>query len=114
MGDQEKVPDNSARISRLGGDSLEMTSERWRRVTDLYEALLEKAPADREAFLRESCDSDPQLRDEVESLLSQDGHDSPLDRPIWVSDALANERPALAAGTVVGSYRIVEIGRAHV
>jgi eukaryotic-like serine/threonine-protein kinase len=107
VGDQERVPASSVRISRLGGDSLEMTSERWRRVTDLYEALLEKAPADREAFLRESCDSDPQLRDEVESLLSQDGHDSPLDRPIWVSDALANERPALAAGTVVGSYRIV-------
>jgi eukaryotic-like serine/threonine-protein kinase len=107
VADQEKIPDSSARISRLDGDSLEMTSDRWRRVADLYEAVLEKAPADREAFLRESCGADPQLRDEVESLLSQDRHDSPLDRPIWVSDTLANERPALATGTTVGSYRIV-------
>jgi len=84
-----------------------MTSDRWRRVTDLYEAALEKAPADREAFLRESCGADPKLRDEVESLLSQDHHDSPLDRPIWVSDTLASEPPTLAAGALVGSYRII-------
>ena len=84
-----------------------MTSDRWRRMTDLYEAVLEKAPADRETFLRESCGSDQQLCDEVESLLSQDRHDSPLDRPIWVSDTLANEPAALAAGAVVGSFRIV-------
>ena len=84
-----------------------MTSDRWRRVTDLYEAVLEKAPPDREVFLRESCADDSRLRDEVESLLSQERHDSPLDHPICVSDTLANERPALAAGTVVGSYRIV-------
>src|SRR5580765_1089315 len=42
------------------------------RVSDLYHRALERAPADRPAFLRQACDGDAALLAEVESLLGYD------------------------------------------
>ena len=48
-----------------------MTSERWRRVEELYHAALGRGVAEREAFLANACADDEALRREVESLLAQ-------------------------------------------
>ena len=49
-----------------------MTPERWRRIDDLFDAALRLAPAEREAWLREACGGDDELRAEVARLLAQD------------------------------------------
>jgi hypothetical protein len=46
-----------------------VAAERWRRIREVFEAVLE-GPADRrETRLDELCDGDDDLRREVESLL---------------------------------------------
>ena len=42
----------------------------WRRVEEIVHAALERAPAERSAFVREACGNDERLRAEVESLLA--------------------------------------------
>jgi serine/threonine-protein kinase len=49
-----------------------MTPERWRRVEELYQAALEKEPAQRAVFLAEASSGDEELRRKVESLLAQE------------------------------------------
>ena len=46
-----------------------MTPERWRRVERVLQAALERGPAERAALLDRECAGDPDLREEVESLL---------------------------------------------
>jgi len=50
-----------------------MDAVRWQRAKELFEAALERDPADRPAFLLEACAGDDSLRMEVERLLS--GHE---------------------------------------
>jgi eukaryotic-like serine/threonine-protein kinase len=49
-----------------------MNNERWRRITQLFEAALAKNPSERAAFLIEACADDPSLQPEVEALLVSD------------------------------------------
>ena len=76
-----------------------MPADRWSEIEKLYHAALERAPADRIAFLNGIC-ADEQLRAEVESLLEhqQEG------------DVLLENRPwqggAVGIGTQIGSYRL--------
>ena len=44
-------------------------------------ALAIPRPADRAAYLEKACAGNPQLRREVEALLSAHAADNPLDRP---------------------------------
>ena len=46
-----------------------MTPERWRQVEAVLQAALEREPAERAALLDSACAGDPDLRQEVESLL---------------------------------------------
>ena len=46
-----------------------MTSDARDRLTKLYHAALTRAPEERSAFLKDACDGDETLRQEVESLL---------------------------------------------
>src|SRR5438270_6652538 len=81
-----------------------MSSERWKKIELLYQAAVDRAPADRSAFLAAACGADDALRAEVEQLLRQDG--SVPDR--GAADAvpsLAGQR-ALAPGQQLGAYRI--------
>ena len=50
-----------------------MTSERWRRIEELYHEALTRPIPERDGFLREAAAGDEELRREVESLLSFDG-----------------------------------------
>jgi serine/threonine-protein kinase len=49
-----------------------MTSERWQRISDLFDAAVRVDPDGREAWLRTACGGDDDLRAEVGRLLAQD------------------------------------------
>jgi len=49
-----------------------MTPERWEQITEIYNQAAELDGAARDRYLEEACGTDPQLRNEVESLLEAD------------------------------------------
>src|SRR5438874_2228654 len=49
-----------------------MTPERWRKIEEVLHQALELEPDQRAVFLDEVCSGDPDLRSEVESLISLD------------------------------------------
>src|SRR5260370_1045324 len=87
--------------------------QRWRRVEELYHATLERAPAERSAFLSGVCGSDLELRREIESLLAHhDVEDALIDRPVWEitkADGGAGDgrRARFVAGDLLGPYKIL-------
>jgi serine/threonine protein kinase len=84
-----------------------MDPERWRRVADMYDLVLERDPADRERFLAEATDGDDALRREVESLFAHDGTPVLIDGPMSELAAAVLEPDAtLEPGSHVGPYRI--------
>jgi serine/threonine protein kinase len=84
------------------------TAERWRVVESLFEAALQRPPAEREAYLREACANDSSLHREVASLLANTAAD---DAPTaWAAAAaiqLITKPVVLEAGQHVGPYEIV-------
>jgi serine/threonine-protein kinase len=50
-----------------------MTPERWRLVSELFQAALDRPAGEREAFVAEACGSDEALRRELSSLVAADG-----------------------------------------
>ena len=59
-----------------------MTPERWREITDLFQAALARDTVSRDAFLDEQCGDDADLRAEVATLLAAHLNADALDRPI--------------------------------
>ncbi len=49
-----------------------MTPDWWQRVYELFNEALRLAPEDRQALLEARCAGDPELRAEVERLLTRD------------------------------------------
>jgi serine/threonine protein kinase/WD40 repeat protein len=84
-----------------------MTRPAWARVEELYHAVLEKQPAEREAFLDEACAKDDELRREVRSLLA---HEREAER-LMEEPAMgaATQRLAVVRGTRLGPYEIVDL-----
>ncbi len=90
--------------------------ERWRELSRLFAAALERPPQGRPAFLERACSTDPELRSEVESLLAAHARSGPLDGPGALAGALAGPEeissaapPALAPGARLGPYEIVSL-----
>jgi predicted Ser/Thr protein kinase len=92
-----------------------MTPEQQRRVRDLFEAALDRDPAEARAWISAEASGDPAVRDEVLSLLgchvraggflveSIAGH---------LPEMMRGDDEPLAPGTMVGAYKIVrELGR---
>lgn len=96
-----------------------MTTERWRRVSEIFQGALERSGAERDAFIVDACGGDDQLRVEVASLLA--GHARAGDARFIESPAFENDPDLLLeveafdaplVGQTVGAYRILrEIGR---
>jgi serine/threonine-protein kinase len=85
-----------------------MTPERFQKAGDLYDQALELEPARRNAFLREACADDEELRREVESLLA--AHESAegfIDQPaIEIAAGLfANQTSNSIEGKKIGNYQ---------
>ena len=95
-----------------------MDPDRWKQVDDLFQAVLECPPEERDAFLRRTCGPDEQLEREVRSLLSSQQHaGSFLQAPAIEVAArdLSGQRSEqehqgseFLAGTKVSHYRIVQ------
>jgi predicted Ser/Thr protein kinase len=91
-----------------------MTAEQWKRVSMLFEQVGDLAAADAQTFVRREAGDDPEVRDEVLSLLAN--HDLAgefLAQPVAEAlPELMESDEALASGAAVGSYTIVrELGR---
>src|SRR5687767_10818292 len=104
-----------------------MTPERWSRLTDLFEAALDREPAERAAFLAAACADDDAMQREVSLLI--DSHDRAGDfgtspafhiRTATVSPSTPADAIALLLGDGVrlGRYEIVSLvgsgGMGHV
>jgi eukaryotic-like serine/threonine-protein kinase len=82
-----------------------MNPDRWRQVADVYEAVVERDPAAREAFLAEACREDADLRREVESLLAQEHTPLLVDHGMLaVGAAVLEGILRLEPGTALGPY----------
>jgi serine/threonine protein kinase/formylglycine-generating enzyme required for sulfatase activity/dienelactone hydrolase len=93
-------------------------SDRWTQIQQLYYGAVELPTSARSEFLSQACPNDPELRREVESLLTYVGQADPLlENPEWqpakggepsLETAMQGPRRVLAAGSQVGVFRIVE------
>ncbi len=99
-----------------------MTPERSQKIEEIFHAVVELAPADRERYLCLACNDDITLKQDVENRLSQ--HDSaattgagsfdpqaaPTGPPLWRYDQTQDIDPLI--GRRLGAYRIErQIGR---
>jgi eukaryotic-like serine/threonine-protein kinase len=83
-----------------------MTPERFQQIEELFHAACEKTPEERAALLAQT---DPDLRDEIETLLAQrtaeEFHDRPgIHRSRQLPEDVSSTEPAV--GTNLGPYRI--------
>src|SRR5580704_4225364 len=80
----------------------DMTSERWRQLEGLYDAVKNLSPAERSACLK---DADSDLRSAVEAIFAQEG--SALDHPAWEGHAsLLQTVTVFSVGMLLGPYKI--------
>jgi len=91
----------------MGADS-PMEHERWRQVEELFHAALERAPEERQSFLRQACNEDTELRLQVEHLISIDHRaGSRLERQVIEEVTAALDADAPLEGAQVGPYLIL-------
>ena len=90
-------------------------AERWDRIKEVFQAVLERAPHERAEFLREACGADGGLYAEVESLLfSHERAGNFVERPAIESlsasaaRALDTAGRALRSGDRFGPYEIID------
>jgi serine/threonine protein kinase len=97
------------------------SSERWRRIEELFSSALDLPPRQRDSFLQKACGDDADLRQEVESLLARDHEDqdgSPTPEIACIIEGTAasyfdDQAPVDSmVGAELGTYRIIrELGR---
>jgi serine/threonine-protein kinase len=85
-----------------------MDSGRWHHIAHIYEAVLERTPEERDAFLVEASSGDEELKREIESLLAHDNAPVLIDRPMLEAAAavLGDEETRFQVGKQLGPYRI--------
>ena len=77
-----------------------MTPERSRRITQVFHAALTRDAAARASYLDQACADDGALRQEVEAMLAAHA---------VRGDVSVAPSPRLAAGTMVGPYRVADL-----
>ncbi len=91
-----------------------MTEDRWDRVKAALEAVLAEKPANRPAFLKRLCGDEPELLEEVRSLLESYDNDylespaAPVSLAALGEGADTAETAETPPPQTVGPYRIVE------
>ena len=78
--------------------------EKWEKIKEVLGAALDRAPAERAAYLDEACTLDPELRAEVESLVAAHAQAGALSEPPWAERSLGRE-PETGS---IGPYRLTE------
>src|SRR6185295_7656001 len=82
--------------------------ERRQQVEQLFHAALDREPAERDTFLSQACRTDPELRAEVESLIS--AHEQPgsfLDSPAY--DPIFDTPAESLVGHSIGRYLVLSL-----
>ena len=82
--------------------------ERWQQIESVFQEALARDPAERDAYVREACHGDSDLRREVASLLAN--HHEASDFAPWEAAATAQliaGNASLKAGQRLGPYEIV-------
>lgn len=89
------------------------TPEQWNRLSNLLGDALDLPEAERQAFLDETCVGDPELRTEIDRLLTSYHEAEKTERfDRGAIDLIEGAFPEVAPATQVGPYRLVrEIGR---
>jgi eukaryotic-like serine/threonine-protein kinase len=93
-----------------------VTPEHWKKVEEVFEAVLQRPPEDRRAFLDSVCANDVALRNQVDTLLlSLERAGGSINSPAFgnaLTDTMVGEAMPTIIGKRLGSYRIErEIGR---
>ena len=86
-----------------------MKAERWKKVIDLFQSALERAPEERAAFLDEACHDDEGMRREVESLLtSHERAENFIEIPAFevAPELVTNDSSDALIGKLISHYRI--------
>src|SRR5438105_4341513 len=81
-----------------------MSNARWDRIKDLYHAALERPASARAEFLRDVCDGDGGLLDEVQSLLDQ-----PVSEEQFLESGVSDpedDRLSVQTGQRLGVYQV--------
>src|SRR3954470_11576579 len=88
-----------------------MTAERWKRIRAVFQIAAGLPPGRREAYLEEACDGEPELRREVESLLTASGGPERSDLQQSAASLIESlQNPFI--GRRVGNYQVTgEVGR---
>jgi serine/threonine protein kinase len=90
-----------------------MSTDKWERINDLFQAALKVEPSDRSLFVQTQCD-DPIVLEEVNSLLAAHQEAGTfIETPVCVSlDEIEEMDQAIEPGEMIGVYKILkEIGR---
>jgi eukaryotic-like serine/threonine-protein kinase len=89
-----------------------MDTDRWKQVDSLLQAVLERRPEERDAFLRAASAGDDALEREVRSLLaSRDEAGSFLESPameVAARDLAIKQDTASLTGHTISHYRVIE------
>jgi Tol biopolymer transport system component len=93
-----------------------MTPERWHQVKQIFQSAIERPPDERAAFLARACAGDPNLRSEVESLISSDEQAGDTIEVIAAIEAMAaqaatemiaDDRASSIIGKQIGHYLVL-------
>jgi eukaryotic-like serine/threonine-protein kinase len=90
-----------------------MEAERWQRIEEVFQGALDCGAEQRGAFLASACGGDPQLRSEVESLLTAYAASGATESAAFqeASRILEHRSTQAVAGTTIGPYRVIrELG----
>ena len=87
-----------------------MTPERWQQVKQIFQSAIELPPSARDNFISQACVNDPELRSEVESLISSHNQagDSVEQAATQVAAQLVTDnQDASLIGQSLGPYQII-------
>lgn len=89
-----------------------MTAERWGEVKAVLAAVLESDPGERDHTLDRLCETDPDLRREVESLLALENRAGAVLESAAAPGARFRAEASAQPSETIGSYKILrELGR---
>ncbi len=89
-----------------------MTPNRWRLISQVYNAAREREPSQRTAFLDQECAGDETLRRDLEALLAEDSAAARfLEQPALdaAMRGLVDEPPGSLEGGQLGPYHVHEL-----
>src|SRR5688572_20469671 len=88
-----------------------MTPDRWQKVTEVFEAALQRNAAERDGYLAEACAGDEELRREVEAMLESHNQASRfIEEPAMnVAARLIKEDGASLVGQKVLHYQVLSL-----